>query len=92
MLHDERLRELFDLKIFVQADADERILRRALRDIKERGRDLEGITRQYLSTVKPMHNLFVKPSSAHADIILNSAFNVNALLLVENQIKNVLCE
>ena len=54
ILQDERLRNLFDMKIFVEADADERILRRVLRDMNERGRDLENIVEQYLTTVKPM--------------------------------------
>ncbi len=59
ILQDPRLRDLFDIKIFVEADADERILRRVTRDIKERGRSLENIMEQYLTTVKPMHYLFV---------------------------------
>ena len=54
-LQDEELRNMYDIKIFVEADADERILRRVVRDVKERGRDLEGIIEQYLTTVKPMH-------------------------------------
>ena len=55
VLADQRLRDLFDIRIFVEADADERILRRAMRDLKERGRNIEDIMRQYLATVKPMH-------------------------------------
>ena len=56
---DERLRDLFDIKIYVEADADERILRRVVRDVKERGRDIDNIMEQYLTTVKPMHALYV---------------------------------
>ena len=55
VLADERLRDLLDIKVYVEADADERILRRIIRDVKERGRDMEGVVEQYLTTVKPMH-------------------------------------
>ncbi len=59
-----------DMKIFVDTDADVRILRRILRDVKERGRTLDSVVRQYLSTVKPMHEAFVEPSKKNADIII----------------------
>ena len=59
VLADERLRDLIDIKVYVEADADERILRRVIRDVKERGRDIEGVVDQYLTTVKPMHYLYV---------------------------------
>ena len=62
VLADPRLRELLDIKVFVEADADERILRRVIRDVKERGRDLEGVVDQYLTTGKPMHYLYVSNS------------------------------
>ena len=62
--------ELFDYKIFVDTDADERILRRILRDVKERGRSLDSVITQYLTTVKPMHEAFVEPSKRNADIIV----------------------
>ncbi len=55
VLADEKLRRLLDIKVYVEADADERILRRVIRDVKERGRDIEGVAQQYLTTVKPMH-------------------------------------
>ena len=58
VLADERLRDLLDIKVYVEADADERILRRIIRDVKERGRDMEGVVEQYLTTVKPIH-LFI---------------------------------
>ena len=69
ILQDERLRNLFDMKIFVEADADERILRRVLRDMNERGRDLENIVEQYLTTGKPRHYLYVEPTKNFADLI-----------------------
>ena len=90
VLAEPQLRELFDIRIFVEADADERILRRAIRDMKERGRDIEGIARQYLDTVKPMHYLFVEPSKAYADLIINGGLNPVALDLVAGKIRAVL--
>ena len=75
VLYDEALRNLLDIRIFVDADADERILRRILRDTKERGRDIENIIDQYLTTVKPMHALFVEPTRAYADVVTNSGRN-----------------
>ena len=71
-LQNVELVNLMDIKIFVEADADERILRRAIRDVKERGRDLEGVAEQYLQTVKPMHYLYVEPTKNVADIVINS--------------------
>ena len=70
ILADERLRERLDLKIYVDTDADVRILRRIIRDVKKRGRTLDSVVTQYLSTVKPMHEAFVEPSKKHADIIV----------------------
>ncbi len=70
ILEDRELRSLMDLKVFVDADADERLLRRILRDTKERGRSLESVLTQYMATVKPMHEEFVEPSKKHADIII----------------------
>lgn len=82
VLYDEALRNLLDIRIFVDADADERILRRILRDTKERGRDIENIIDQYLTTVKPMHALFVEPTRAYADVVTNSGRNEVAFSLV----------
>ncbi len=90
IFHDPALRECMDLKIYVEADADERILRRARRDMKERGRDLDSVIEQYLSTVKPMHNTYVKPTRVFADIILNGGKNEQAFLLVKTQIERIL--
>ena len=69
LLADKRLRNLLDIKIYVEADADERILRRVVRDVKERGRDIDNIVEQYLTTVKPMHYLYVEPTKSMADKI-----------------------
>lgn len=86
VLQDERLRDLLDVKIYVEADADERILRRAVRDVEERGRDLRGIMEQYLTTVKPMHYLYVEPTKAKADIVINSGRNDVAFYIVRTKI------
>lgn len=67
---EKRLCDLMDIKVFVDTDADVRILRRIVRDVKERGRSLESVISQYLTTVKPMHEQFVEPSKRHADIIV----------------------
>lgn len=67
---DPALCNMLDIKIFVDTDADERILRRVIRDVRDRGRSLESIVNQYLSTVKPMHEQFVEPSKRNADIII----------------------
>lgn len=75
LLADPRVRELLDIKVYVEADADERILRRISRDVEERGRDLNGIIKQYLNTVKPMHYLYVEPTRSKADIVINSGKN-----------------
>ena len=64
------LRDMFDIKIFVETDADVRILRRAMRDVEERGRTLQSVVTQYLTTVKPMHEQYVEPSKKFADIIV----------------------
>jgi uridine kinase len=84
--HEERLREMFDLKIFVDADADERILRRLRRDVKERGRDIDGVISQYVSTVKIMHGIYVEPTKKYADIIVNGGKNKTALDVVAAKI------
>lgn len=92
VLSDERLRQMVDIKVFVDADADERILRRVLRDVKERGRDIDNIIEQYLTTVKPMHYLYVEPMKMYADIVINSGMNEVALDLVANKISSLLEE
>jgi uridine kinase len=87
---EPKLRELMDMKIYVETDADERILRRVRRDMVERGRDLDGIIDQYLATVKPMHNAYVEPTKAYADIIINGGMNDTAFDLVKNKIQSLL--
>ena len=87
---DERLRNMFDIKIFVEADADERILRRVIRDVKDRGRDIEGVVEQYLTTVKPMHYLYVEPTKPLADVIINSGMNEVAFQLMRTNIEKML--
>jgi uridine kinase len=67
---DSKLRDMMDVKIFVDTDADVRILRRVVRDVNKRGRTLESVVTQYLTTVKPMHEQFVEPSKRYADIIV----------------------
>ena len=92
LLADPRLRSLLDIKIYVEADADERILRRILRDVKERGRDIDNIVEQYLTTVKPMHYLYVEPIRATADIVINSGMNDVAFDIVQSKIRLMLEE
>ncbi|WP_284639677.1 uridine kinase [Paenibacillus silviterrae] len=70
VLSDENLRSILDIKVFVDTDPDVRILRRVLRDINERGRSIQSIYDQYLSTVKPMHEAFIEPSKKYADLII----------------------
>lgn len=91
-LCDSRLRDLMDIKIFVDADADERILRRVLRDTKERGRDIENIIDQYLTTVKPMHYLYVEPTKSYADLVVNSGLNNVAFEVMKTKIEDLLKE
>ena len=87
IFQDPRLRELLDIKIFVETDADVRILRRALRDVRDRGRTLESVITQYLTTVKPMHEQFVEPSRKYADIIvLEGGHNLVALDMIMQRI------
>lgn len=87
IFQDPRLREMLDIKIFVETDADVRILRRALRDVRDRGRTLESVITQYLTTVKPMHEQFVEPSRKYTDIIvLEGGHNLVALDMIMQRI------
>ncbi|TCZ78883.1 uridine kinase [Paenibacillus albiflavus] len=70
ILSVEIIREIMDVKVFVDTDADIRILRRVVRDMNERGRSLDSICKQYMTTVKPMHDAFIEPSKKHADVII----------------------
>lgn len=90
VLENPELRSLFDIKIYVEADADERIIRRIIRDVKERGRHVEDISEQYLTTVKPMHYLYVEPTRQQADIVINSGMNDVAFDLMKTKIQSLL--
>ena len=93
IFQDPVLRDLMDIKIFVETDADVRILRRALRDVEERGRSLESVVQQYLTTVKPMHEQYVEPTRKFADIIvLEGGHNLVALDLIMQRIANHIAE
>ncbi len=88
---EKALRELMDIKIFVDTDADERLLRRLRRDLLERGRSIESVMHQYVSTVKPMHLEFVEPSKRWADIIIpEGGENKVAIDMVVTKIKELL--
>ncbi len=85
---DPALRDLMDIKVFVDTDADVRILRRVMRDVKERGRTLDSVVNQYLTTVKPMHEAFVEPSKKYADIIVpQGGHNTVALEMLIERIR-----
>lgn len=87
---DRNLRSLFDIKIFVDTDADVRFIRRLKRDISERGRTMENVIDQYLTTVRPMHLEFVEPSKRYADIIIpEGGFNTVALDMITSRIKSL---
>lgn len=82
------LRDLMDIKIFVDTDADERIIRRILRDVEERGRSLQSVITQYCETVKPMHEQFVEPTKKYADIIVpRGGMNEVAIKMLIERIK-----
>lgn len=82
LTHPE-IRELFDIKIFVHADSDERLIRRLKRDIAERGRDLEEVLTRYKNTLKPMHEQFIEPTKEFADLIIpNNRYNTVAVDIV----------
>ena len=89
---ESELRNVFDLKIYVETDADERILRRLKRDVVDRGRDIDGVITQYLTTVKPMHNMYVEPAKMYADIIINGGMNEVAFDIVKTKISGMLNE
>lgn len=91
IFENENLRNLMDIKIFVDTDADERILRRILRDVKERGRSLDSVIQQYISTVKPMHEQFIEPTKKYADIIIpKGGENTIAIEMLMDRIKTFL--
>lgn len=93
ILEDERLRELMDIKIFVDTDADVRIIRRITRDINERGRTLESVIDQYLTTVKPAHEQFIEPMKKYADIIIpEGGYNKVAIDLMTTKVMSIIKE
>ena len=93
ILVDKDLRDLMDIKIFVDTDADERLIRRIRRDILERGRSINSVMNQYVNTVKPMHLEFVEPSKHWADIIISrGAENPVAIDMVVTKIKSLMAQ
>ena len=87
LFENEALRELMDIKIYVDTDADVRILRRIMRDVRQRGRSLDSVVEQYLTTVKPMHEQFVEPSKRYADVIVpEGGENLVALMMLIQRI------
>lgn len=91
IFENKELRDLCDIKVYVDTDADVRILRRILRDVNERGRTLDSVVTQYLTTVKLMHEQFVEPSKKHADVIIpEGGFNIVALEMLSERIHALL--
>jgi uridine kinase len=84
---EKSLRDLFDIKVYVHADSDERLIRRLKRDMKERGRDLNEVLDRYQNTLKPMHEEFIEPTKSYADIIIpNDRYNTVAIDIVRTVI------
>lgn len=91
LFENKILRDLLDIKVYVDTDADVRIIRRILRDVKERGRNLDSVINQYLNTVKIMHEEFVEPSKKHADIIIpEGGYNEVACSMLIDKIRTLL--
>jgi uridine kinase len=91
VLEDERLRDLMDIKLYVDTDADLRIIRRLMRDMKERGRSIDSVIDQYVNVVRPMHNQFIEPTKRYADIIIpEGGHNYVAIDLMVTKIKTIL--
>ena len=91
VLAEESLRNVMDIKIFVDTDADVRIIRRIIRDVRDRQRTLESVVTQYMETVKPMHEAYVEPSKKFADIIIpEGGHNIVALEMIEHRVNREL--
>ncbi len=91
IFENKELRDMMDIKIFVDTDADIRFIRRLLRDVKQRGRSLDSVVTQYCTTVKPMHEQFVEPSKKYADIIVpEGGYNVVALNMIIEKIRSII--
>ena len=90
-LENEDLRKLLDIKVFVDTEADHRFIRRLVRDVQKRGRTMEQVIEQYLTTVSPMHQQFIEPSKRHADIIIpEGAKNLVAIDLLTTKISSII--
>jgi len=91
IMTNPKIREMFDIKIYVHADSDERLIRRLKRDINERGRDLQEVLNRYQHTLKPMHDQFIEPTKEYADIIIpNNKYNTVAVDIVRTIINEKL--
>ena len=91
ILSEEEIRDLLDIKVFVDTDSDVRIIRRILRDIKERGRSLDSVIYQYMKTVRPAHLQFIEPSKKYADIIIpEGGYNDVSIDLIYQKIKSII--
>lgn len=91
IFENKKLRDMFDIKVFIDTDADVRIIRRILRDVRERGRTLDSVVDQYLTTVKLMHEQFVEPSKKYADIIIpEGGYNKVAVEMLNERIHALL--
>jgi uridine kinase len=91
IFENKELRDLMDIKVFVDTDADVRLARRILRDVCERGRSMQSVIDQYLTTVKPMHEEFVEPSKKYADVIIpEGGFNSVAVEILIQNIKSLI--
>lgn len=91
IFENKQLRDLMDIKIYVDTDSDVRFIRRLLRDVQERGRTIESVIEQYCTTVKPMHEQFVEPSKKYADIIVpEGGNNLVALNMIKEKIRSIL--
>lgn len=90
IFENKELRDLMDIKVFVDTDADIRLARRILRDVRDRGRSMESVINQYTSTVKPMHEEFVEPSKRYADVIIpEGGFNSVAVAMLIQNIRSI---
>ena len=91
IFENKDLRDMMDIKIFVDTDADIRFIRRLLRDVEDRGRTLDSVVNQYCTTVKPMHEQFVEPSKKYADIIVpEGGYNIVALNMIIEKIRSII--
>lgn len=91
IFENKELRDLMDIKVYVDTDADVRLARRILRDVRQRGRSMESVIDQYISTVKPMHEEFVEPSKKYADVIIpEGGFNSVAVRMLIQNIRSLI--